>query len=58
LPTPRRSQRRADIYAAILADLPPDFPSGPEVPIYPQRERLLAAIVALEAEIPTETAKP
>jgi N-methylhydantoinase B len=58
LPTPRRSQRRADIYAAILADLPPDFPSGPEVPIYPHRERLLAAIVALEAEIPTETAKP
>jgi N-methylhydantoinase B len=57
LPTSRRSQRRADIYAAIFADLPPDFPSGPEVPIYPHRERLLAAIEALEAEIPTEAAK-
>ena len=53
LPTTRRNQRRTTIYNAILADLPGEFPSGPQIATQSHRERFLVEIEALEAETST-----
>ena len=58
LPASRRAKRRADLYGAILSELPDRFPVVASDQQQQHRERLLAAIRSLEAETAFETPRP
>jgi N-methylhydantoinase B len=57
LPASRRPRCRADIYGSILSGLPDTFPVAASDQPQPHRERLLAAIISLEAETASETTR-